>query len=177
MAAHVACRPDVFDGHPDTGCFVVCARHDLRIPFGSSYAVALAACREHNARHHVEPERSTPRLLSIVYRSVQTGDLDLADLLRQARGANRSAGITGMLLAQDGRFLQALEGPEPAVRSLLASIRRDPRHREVTVLVEEVVVARRFPDWAMGTGDLGGIEALPLADYYEGMLIARGAAA
>ena len=57
MAAHVACRPDLFDGHPDTGCFVVCDRHDVRVPFGWASAAALAACREHNALHHAGERR------------------------------------------------------------------------------------------------------------------------
>lgn len=180
MAAHVAVRPDAYDGHVDTGCFVVCARHDLRISFGSSYAVALAACREHNALHHPEVRRRDPRLLSVVYRSVQAAEMteaDLAGLLLKARHANRAFGVTGMLLAQHGRFLQALEGPEPIVRSLLAAIARDPRHEQVEVLVDEIVDARRFPDWAMAAGHIGEIESLPIAECYEGMLIARGASA
>jgi hypothetical protein len=114
----------------------------------------------------------------VVYRSVRsagTAEVDLAALLEAARRANRASGVTGMLLTQDGRFLQALEGPEPVVRRLLASIARDPRHEQVTVLADEIVRARRFPDWAMAEGDIGGIEALPLADHYESLLIARGA--
>jgi hypothetical protein len=180
VAAHVACRPDLFDGHPDTGCFVVCARHDVRVPFGSASAAALAACREHNALHHADERRDDRRLLSVIYRSVRTagcGDVDLAELLLKARHANRAFGVTGMLLAQDGRFLQVLEGPETVVRNLLAAIARDPRHEQVEVLVDEVVQVRRFPDWAMAEGHIGEIEALPPAAYYEGLLMARGAAA
>jgi hypothetical protein len=178
MAAHIACRPDTYTGHADTGCFVVCTQHRLRVPFGAAHAVAVAACREHNVAHHPERFRVDPPLLSVVYRSVRAADapeVDLPALLAAARRANRASGITGMLLTQDGRFLQALEGPEPVVRRLLASIARDPRHEQVTVLADEIVRARRFPDWAMAEGGIGGIEARPLAAYYEGLLIARGA--
>ena len=179
MAAHIACRPDTYAGHVDTGCFVICGEHGLRVPFGSAHAVAVAACREHNVAHHPDRLRVHGPLLSVIYRSVRAAgapEVDLPALLVAARRANRAANITGMLLAQDGRFLQALEGPEPVVRRLLAAITRDPRHEQVTVLADEVVRARRFPDWAMAEGDVGGIEALPLAAYYEGLLMTRGAA-
>lgn len=180
MAAHIACRPDTYDGHVDTGCFVVCPDHDLRVSFGPAYPVALAACREHNSLHHPELRRSDRRLLSVIYHSVQAAGLseaDLAALRLKSRHANRAFGVTGMLLAHDGQFLQALEGPEPIVRSLLEAIARDPRHEQVTVLVEEFVQHRRFPDWAMAEGHIGELEALPLTCWYEAMLVARGALA
>ena len=75
---------------------------------------------------------------------------ELAELLFQAREKNRKLGITGMLLYKGGKFMQVLEGEESIVRQLCESIRRDPRHHEMTVLLEENIPVRQFSDWSMG---------------------------
>jgi hypothetical protein len=159
---------------------VVFSSHDLRVSFGCSHAIAVSACREHNLVHHPEFRRDQHWLLSVVYhsvRAVEMSDVDLTELLLRARHTNQAFGVTGMLLVQDDQFLQALEGPEPVVRRLLASIKRDARHEKVTVLTDEVLFSRRFPDWAMAEGHIGEIESRPLAQYYEGLLLARGSSA
>lgn len=95
----------------------------------------------------------TAPLLSLVYSSravVGFGLRHLDDLLVHARSANAQVGITGLLLFKDHRFLQLLEGPEPAVREKMRCIAEDPRHEQVTVLLEEDVRVRQFPDWTMG---------------------------
>lgn len=80
---------------------------------------------------------------------------DLVELLRKVTTKNASLEITGLLLYHDGNFIQVLEGPEPAVRQVFATIGRDPRHRQVTVLLEEVSRERLFPEWSMGLRHLG----------------------
>ena len=47
------------------------------------------------------------------------------------------------------RFLQIIEGAEPAIDDLLARLRRDPRHSGLEVRDERKVEARNFPDWSM----------------------------
>ncbi|MGT2425574.1 BLUF domain-containing protein [Amnibacterium kyonggiense] len=95
----------------------------------------------------------TTGLLSVVYTSEAVQDfteLDLAVLLGVSRSNNEPQGVTGLLLADGRRFLQALEGPEPAVRATLARIALDPRHVDVRVIEESVIDERRFGSWAMG---------------------------
>lgn len=177
MPAHVACRPWVLGEDDRQGCFVVCEADGVRQWFGDAHEVAKAACREHNRVHHPVAPRTD--LLSLVYESVvaPAGEhMDLGALLRRSRAHNRSLGITGMLLMEDGWFLQALEGPPAAVDALMAAIARDPRHRHVRILGRELRAERRFPDWAMAEGHIGEVESLPLARYYEAMLLARGGA-
>lgn len=72
---------------------------------------------------------------------------ELDELTVQARQRNRSLGITGMLLFDNGRFLQTLEGPPAAVAAVWASIQRDPRHCEIEVLTEHLVSNRLFAGW------------------------------
>jgi hypothetical protein len=92
-------------------------------------------------------------MLSLVYTSTATGafdDADLAVLLMISRANNRRLGLTGFLLHKDGRFLQVLEGRDDVVRDRLRIIEADPRHSDLTVLVEDEVSERQFPEWSMG---------------------------
>ncbi|MGI8436962.1 MAG: BLUF domain-containing protein [Chthoniobacterales bacterium] len=57
---------------------------------------------------------------------------DLLELLRQSRENNERAGVSGMLLFKERRFLQLLEGDEASVRATFQRIQRDPRHHEIT---------------------------------------------
>jgi hypothetical protein len=103
--------------------------------------------------HPVTPEQPQQPLLSLVYASravVGFGLDDLDELLAHSRRANAVAGVTGLLLFKDHRFLQLLEGPATAVREKMAFIAEDPRHEHVTVLLEEDVPTRQFPEWTMG---------------------------
>lgn len=92
-------------------------------------------------------------LLSLVYASkavVGFTRADLQELLTRSRESNTGDAISGMLLFKDHRFLQLLEGPADAVRAKMRLIREDARHYDVSVLLEESVLERQFPDWTMG---------------------------
>jgi hypothetical protein len=104
--------------------------------------------------------RMSPRkaVFSTVYSSVATSpftDADLAALLTVSRRNNAAAGITGMLLYRDGRFLQVLEGQPEAVEAAMARISADSGHRQVRVLLAEMTPARQFPEWTMGYPQVG----------------------
>ncbi len=75
---------------------------------------------------------------------------DLQSLLEQCRGYNGAAGITGMMLYEDGNFIQLLEGEKAVIRRLFERIGRDLRHRGVMLLHEEETDARQFESWSMG---------------------------
>jgi hypothetical protein len=86
----------------------------------------------------------------------------LKRLLDQCAFANKAVGVTGMLLYQDGNFMQVLEGHEHSVRGLYAKIERDPRHMGLITLLQGEIEERQFPTWSMGfreiTRDPGPIE-------------------
>ncbi|MET0342662.1 MAG: BLUF domain-containing protein [Polyangiales bacterium] len=75
---------------------------------------------------------------------------ELAEILEVARRNNARLGVSGILLYDNGSFLQVLEGDEAVVRELYEKIARDPRHDRVTVLSEHDTDARSFGDWTMG---------------------------
>jgi light-regulated signal transduction histidine kinase (bacteriophytochrome) len=78
----------------------------------------------------------------------------LNELLKKSRDFNRSVGITGCLIYQDGFFMQMLEGPREAVFALCEKIKTDPRHRDVGIVIEAPARRRIFVDWSMGLRDL-----------------------
>ncbi|TGE20756.1 BLUF domain-containing protein [Hymenobacter aquaticus] len=92
-------------------------------------------------------------LFHLCYQSRATPELDeegLLALLVQSRTYNRQHAITGVLLYSENRFVQVLEGDEATVLALFERIRRDNRHTEVTLLTQESLTQRMFPDWSMG---------------------------
>ncbi len=76
-------------------------------------------------------------------------DDQLISLLRQSREKNARLGITGLLLYKAGNFMQLLEGPKDAVVSLANSIKADPRHHGMIVVLQEDHDQREFPGWDM----------------------------
>jgi hypothetical protein len=102
---------------------------------------------------------STPRVCSVTFSLVYVSRAAVPvtrqvviDLIETSRPANAAAGITGLLLYRDGGFLQMLEGDRDAVESLYASIERDERHCDVTLVRTREEQRRQFPDWSMAYG-------------------------
>lgn len=92
-------------------------------------------------------------MLLLAYTSRSSFDFtdgDLITVLMTSRLNNRRLGLTGILLHDDGRFVQVLEGEDQVVRDRFTLIERDPRHSEVEVLLEEHAAERQFPKWTMG---------------------------
>jgi hypothetical protein len=84
---------------------------------------------------------------------------DLLELMATSRANNARVEVTGLLLHSGGNFLQALEGPEDAVRHTLQHIERDPRHHHMQVLFVDHIPERLFADWSMGFEEASGLEA------------------
>jgi methanogenic corrinoid protein MtbC1 len=67
----------------------------------------------------------------------------------QAQARNSREAITGVMLYDDRRFFQWLEGPNDSVGRVMHSIRNDPRHTEIEVLDDKAARERTFADWSM----------------------------
>jgi hypothetical protein len=111
-------------------------------------------------------------LVRLVYASRAVGAIDdaLVKAICEASSArNVGQGITGVLCTQQGQdvFLQVLEGSRADVNALYATIARDPRHREVTLLSYEDIDQRRFANWRMGSVDLKRIHLGTILRYCE----------
>lgn len=86
-------------------------------------------------------------LRCLVYRSRATvafspPALKMLELLCSSH--NHTRGISGRLHYADGQFVHVLEGPHAALDELLEVIRADPRHTDITVLLDRPVSGRAF---------------------------------
>ena len=89
---------------------------------------------------------------------------NLEQILRTAIRDNRPKGVTGLLIAHRGWFLQALEGPADEVHGLFKHICTDPRHRDAVLLGEGPIQTRDFGQWSMCARQLSPTDALILGE-------------
>lgn len=73
----------------------------------------------------------------------------IADILLNSRRNNEESKVTGALLATDHNFSQVLEAERDSVEATYERIARDPRHKDIVLILYESIQVRRFPDWAM----------------------------
>ena len=111
----------------------------------------------------------------VAYTAVYVGDDIHRDLARIGASSHRNnvgAGITGALLFDGGRFIQALEGPDGAVEALLTRVRGDARAADMDVLFDRRTQSRSLQDWTMRvcfvreTPMLAGRELAAFRDAY-----------
>lgn len=75
--------------------------------------------------------------------------IELDQILRSAQARNRTAGLTGLLIYDQGCFYQWLEGPRLALMQVWDSIRRDSRHSDFKILRQQSMPERFFKGWDM----------------------------
>ena len=63
--------------------------------------------------------------------------------------ANTRDNLSGALIASNGVFIQALEGPLTALETTFERICRDLRHRRVRLIELAAAEERAFPEWRM----------------------------
>jgi Sensors of blue-light using FAD len=111
------------------------------------------------------------KLRSLTYSSWASRALvtsDVERILHSCRVNNGLDGVTGILIYNGGAFVQVLEGAPDALDDTLERIRRDPRHRDLSVRDDRPILERNFPNWDMAyleleNGHTLGQEALERA--------------
>ena len=76
-------------------------------------------------------------------------DADIDAILATSRRNNQRDAITGLLVHDGKRFLQALEGYGPLVEAAFTRIKADSRHRAAVMLSFREVADRQFGTWDM----------------------------
>ncbi|HKL08468.1 MAG TPA: BLUF domain-containing protein [Bacteroidales bacterium] len=112
-------------------------------------------------------------LIHIVYVSFSVNDLtekNLEDLLVDIRKRNKLQKVTGLLLYNDGTFIQLIEGKTGIIQNLFEKIQNDRRHSNVVLLLEESIKKRAFPDWTMGYYKLNREQSGKIPGYSDFML-------
>jgi GrpB-like predicted nucleotidyltransferase (UPF0157 family) len=111
-------------------------------------------------------------LLQLIYISTAAPGLHQAtvsDILKVSRNNNAAAGVTGLLLFDGYRFLQALEGEQAMVNATYQRIKADPRHRAVVLLSQKEVTERAFGDWAMAAQRVAIAQGETVAEMVDRM--------
>lgn len=99
---------------------------------------------------------------------------ELSALLQQCRDNNHHSGITGMLLYQNGTFMQMLEGEKQVVSDLFDAIRKDDRHTGVHIVLTGDIAKRNFEDWSMGFFNMDKSGEFPkYGDYINNKITLR----
>jgi hypothetical protein len=109
-------------------------------------------------------------MLQLTYISTATAgmtDAMVGQILSVSRFNNASEDVTGLLLYDGYRFLQALEGPTDAVNRLYQRVKGDPRHRAVVLLSSRTVQSRDFGNWAMAAERVAVSRGATVADLVD----------
>lgn len=93
-------------------------------------------------------------IFSLLYASTSTmspdeTDAAIKDIVAVSQARNAALDVTGCLIFGAGRFAQVLEGEESDVQDIMRRISRDPRHKDITILEQGDLPARRFTGWAL----------------------------
>lgn len=90
---------------------------------------------------------------SIIYVSKaadNVGHEDILNILTQSWKFNHNSYISGMLVYDNGHFIQLIQGPINTIDKLFARISKDPRHHDIKKLGEEKLHLRDCNGWGIG---------------------------
>jgi len=94
-------------------------------------------------------------------------EAELAEILTASNKNNRRDNITGLLLYNDGNFIQLLEGDEADVQHTFQRISTDQRHKSITPIASGKLKKRNFPEWAMGFRSIYANDIQQLEGIYK----------
>jgi hypothetical protein len=96
----------------------------------------------------------TSKMLSTVYyissASKSLENLNLKHLYNTSKINNAQQHITGILIYQNGNFLQILEGENKNINKLYRLIKRDNRHTNILQIINKSILAPIFEDYQTG---------------------------
>ena len=90
---------------------------------------------------------------------------EICRIIRAAHRHNAAAEVTGALVALDGWFAQALEGPPRGLDAVWGRLAPDPRHRGIELRIRERGLCRLFSGQAMALRTRSGIADGLLAEF------------
>ena len=117
-------------------------------------------------------------MLQLVYISTARPSVDqheIGRILATSRRRNQADRISGLLVHDGVRFLQALEGEPSLVEATYARVCVDQRHRAPVLLSQREIDAREFGDWSMAWTRVDAIDQrLPLAELVDSLVAQVG---
>lgn len=89
----------------------------------------------------------------------------LNELLSLCRIANKKHNITGLLLYEDGNYMQVIEGEAADIDQLYFNIQHDQKHTGIITLLNEPIQQREFSNWSMAFKNLSLEEKEGFSDF------------
>jgi hypothetical protein len=99
-----------------------------------------------------ESLQQQPGLATLAYRSRATelfSEEQLQQLLISSQANNHKSGLTGLLLYDEGRFFQWIEGRPDKLADVWETIQKDTRHTDIELMGQQDIPLRFFGDWDM----------------------------
>jgi len=107
------------------------------------------------------------QLIYISSAAKKMNDDGLLDILKTSRENNKKNDISGMLLYDNGSFIQVLEGEHSVVDDTFINIQNDVRHNNILVMQNRDVNSREFADWSMGFENISNIDKTKIDGYAQ----------
>jgi hypothetical protein len=107
--------------------------------------------------------------LTYISSAAPAAEMDVDDILKVSRRNNGAAGVTGLLLFDGRRFLQALEGEATLVNATYQRIKADPRHRAIVLLSSNEVDSRAFGAWSMAAQRVSAATGSTVAEQVDAL--------
>lgn len=80
---------------------------------------------------------------------------EIDNILAACKKNNPPLGITGVLLYNDEKFIQLVEGEAKVLMTLYDKIKTDDRHKNCMMISYSPIKEKSFPSWHMATKKLG----------------------
>lgn len=110
-----------------------------------------AICEEH--RRLLARRCIMRRLIYVSRAAARIDTAQVEAIVTESVACNTTVGVTGMLWFDGVHFAQVLEGEQASVEATMDRIRRDPRHRDIEVVLDRPIGHRIFHRWAMLRAD------------------------
>lgn len=94
----------------------------------------------------------SPELIELTYISQPAEEMSFLGLMRLLYHSylrNQALGITGVLIFEDQKFGQVIEGPANLIDGLWEKIQKDDRHEHVKLIARKSIERRSFLKWTM----------------------------
>lgn len=101
---------------------------------------------------------------------VAPGSAACRDIVTVSQRNNDGLGLTGFLHAEEGLFIQYLEGPSGPLWGLYERLHLDCRHEDLVLLGQGDVRKRRFRDWRLGYSEAA---VMSFADFLDEVSVVR----
>ncbi len=97
---------------------------------------------------------------------ISSDDLGYSNLFQSLLKFNSKNDITGILLYNEGFFLQVLEGDKNTLHHLMELIQRDTRHQELLIILDKPIQHRIFKHYSTGFSIIENTEAIKDLNAY-----------